>query len=73
MISDCDSHILSAIEAGLVAAVASQDIVMLEHIEYNLICCLWRKDFTEEIVRLRWHDTKETDASEFLLEVISLS
>ena len=69
MISDSDAHILSTVEARLIAAVARQDIMLLEHIKHNLVSRSWWQYLTEEIVRLRWHHPQESDAPELLFEV----
>ena len=69
MVPDGDAHILLTVEARLVAAVASQDIMMLQHIENDFIGCSGRQDLTEEKVGLRGHHPKETDASQLLFKV----
>ena len=52
MVSDGDAHVLSIVEPGLVAAVAGQDVMTLQHVEYHFISRPWWQDLAEEIVGL---------------------
>ena len=66
-----DAHVLFAVKSLLVAAVAHEDVVFLEHGEYEPVRRERREDFAEEVVRLRWHDPQELYLAEFLFEFVS--
>ena len=73
MIPDSNAHVLLVgVEARFQTTVASQDVVLLEHVDDNIAGLVGGQHLAEEVVGLRRHDAQEWDGAELLLKIGTL-